>query len=70
MDFLGPFSVCGRLIDGIAGSNTSEVTDDGCCAGSGLYGELITRPEESNRVRVCVCVSNCVCSRNFNKEAA
>jgi hypothetical protein len=27
-----------------------------CCVGSGLCDGLITRPEESYRVRVCVCV--------------
>ena len=55
------------LMAGIADSNPSEVMDVCCCEGSGLYGEMITRPEEPT---VCVCVSNCVCSRNFNKEAA
>jgi hypothetical protein len=37
-----------------------------CCVGSGLCDELITRSEESYQV----CLSNCVCSRNFNNEAA
>ena len=53
--------VCGRSVAGIAGSNSAEGTDVVfvvCCVGSDLCDELITRPEESHRlcVRVCVCV--------------
>jgi len=39
-------------------------------SGRGLCVGLITRPEESHRVHlcVCVCVSDCVWSRNVNSE--
>jgi len=42
-----------------------------CCVGSGMCGKLITRPEESYRFYVCVCVfvSNCMYSINFSNEA-
>jgi hypothetical protein len=39
-----------------------------CCVGSSLWDELISIPEET--YRLCVCVSNFVWSINFNKEAA
>ena len=53
--------VCGRSLADVAGSNPTG--GHGClcvvcCAGRGLCGELITRPEESCRlwcVFVCVC---------------
>jgi hypothetical protein len=62
--------VCGRLVDGIAGSNPARSMDVCllclyvvlCCVGRGLCVGLITRPEESYRA------SNCMCLRNFNKE--
>jgi hypothetical protein len=38
-----------------------------CCVGNGLWYGLITHSEEP--YWVCVCVSNCVCSRN-NSELA
>ena len=49
-----------------AGSNPTEGMDVRlfvfivCCVGSGLSGELITRPEEYYRARARACVSNCV----------
>jgi hypothetical protein len=55
--------VCGRLVAGVAGSNPAEGMDV-CllcfyvvlsCAGRGLCDGMITRPEESYRVSVCVC---------------
>jgi hypothetical protein len=54
--------VCGRLVAGVAGSNPSRGMDV-CvlclyvvlsCVGRGLCDGLITRPEESYRVYVCV----------------
>jgi hypothetical protein len=54
--------VCGRLVAGIAGSNPARDMDV-CllcicvvlsCVGRGLCDGLITRPEESYRVSVCV----------------
>jgi hypothetical protein len=54
--------VCGRLVAGIAGSNPARGMDV-CrlclyvvlsCVGRGLCDGLITRPEESYRVSVCV----------------
>jgi hypothetical protein len=54
--------VCGRLVAGITGSNPDEGMDV-CllclyvvlsCVGRGLCDGLITRPEESYRVSVCV----------------
>jgi hypothetical protein len=54
--------VCGRLVAGVAGSNPAQGMD-GCvlclyvvlsCVGRGLCDGLITRPEESYRVSVCV----------------
>ena len=52
--------LCGRSIAAIAGSNPAEGMDICllcllCRVGSGLCDELITRPEESYRVRVYVC---------------
>jgi hypothetical protein len=61
-------AVCGRLVAGVAGSNTARGMDV-CllclyvvlsCAGRGLCDGLITRPEESYRV--------CVWSRNPERE--
>jgi len=40
-----------------------------CSVVSGLCDELITRSEEKERERVCVCVSSFVWSRNINKKA-
>ena len=53
--------VCGRWIDGIAGSNPAEGIDIGllCVVGSGLCDVLISLSEETYGVCVCVCV--CVC---------
>jgi hypothetical protein len=57
-----PHDEGGRLVAGIAGSNPTQGMDV-CllclcfvlsCVGRGLYDELITRPEESYRVSVCV----------------
>jgi hypothetical protein len=54
--------VCGRLVDGVADSNPARGTDV-CllclyvvlsCVGRGLCDGLITRPEGSYRVFVCV----------------
>ena len=59
-----------------AGSNPTEGMDVRlfvfivCCVGSGLSGELITRPEEYYRARARACVSNCVWSRNLDNQAA
>jgi hypothetical protein len=62
--------VCGCLVVGIAGSNPAEGIDV-CllcfyvvlsCVGRGLCDGLITRPEESYRVSVCVR------SRNLSTE--
>lgn len=36
------------------------------CVGSDLWNEMITCSEE----RVCVCVCNCVSSKNIENEAA
>jgi hypothetical protein len=63
--------VCGRLTDGIADANPAEGMEVPlflvvCCVGSGLCNRLITRSEESYRVRV----SNCVWSGNLNNEVA
>jgi hypothetical protein len=52
----------GRLVAGVAGSNTTWGMDGRqlclyvvlSCVGRGLYDGLITRPEESYRVSVCV----------------
>jgi len=41
-----------------------------CCVAGSLCDEPITRSEESYRVCMCVCVSNCVWSINLNNEAA
>jgi hypothetical protein len=61
--------VCGRSLDGIAGSNPAEgmIVSCECCVLSGrdLSVGLITRPEESYRVW-CVWVW----SRNLNNEVA
>ena len=48
--------MCGRLIAGIAGSNSSESMDSCllCCVSIDTCDELITRSEESYRA----CVSN------------
>jgi hypothetical protein len=55
--------VCGRLVAGITGSNPARGMDI-CllclylvlsCVGRGLCDGMITRPEESYRVSVCVC---------------
>jgi hypothetical protein len=54
--------VCGRLVAGIAGSNTARGMDISLlclyvvlsCVGRGLWDGLITRTEESYRVSVCV----------------
>jgi hypothetical protein len=40
------------------------------CVGSGLCYKLITCSEESSRVCVCVCMSNCVWRINLNNETA
>jgi len=58
-------SVCGRLSDGIASSNTVEGIRSYLlfvvrCVGSGLCDGLITRLGESYRVSVCVCLCVCV----------
>jgi hypothetical protein len=54
--------VCGRLVAGVAGSNPARGIDV-CilclyivlsCVDRGLCDGLITRPEESYRVSVCV----------------
>jgi hypothetical protein len=54
--------ICGHLVAGIAGSNPARSMDV-CllclyvalsCVGRGLCDGLITRPEESYRVSVCV----------------
>jgi hypothetical protein len=56
---------CSRLIVGIVGSNAagghecSSIALALCCAVSGLCDMLISRLEESYRVCVCVCVSEC-----------
>jgi hypothetical protein len=55
--------VCGRLVDGFAGSNPVQGMDV-CllclyivlsCVGGGLCDGLISRPDESYRVSNCVC---------------
>jgi hypothetical protein len=54
--------VCGRLVAGVMGSNSLRGMDVclSClyvvlsCVGRGLCDGLITRPEESYRVSVCV----------------
>ena len=53
--------VCSRLIAGIVFSNPAQYIIflsymSVCCEGGGLCGGLITRPEGSYRVCVCVCV--------------
>jgi hypothetical protein len=54
--------VCSLLIAVIASSSLAEGMEARlfvvCCVNSGLFYELITHPEES--YRVCMCVS-CVC---------
>jgi hypothetical protein len=52
--------VCGRSLAWVAGSNSAgnmDVSRVFVWSGRGLCVELITRPEES--YRVCVCVSEC-----------
>jgi hypothetical protein len=60
--------VYGRSVSGIISSNSSEGMDVSLfnflhCIGSGLCGHLITRPEKSHGVSMCVCmyVYVCVC---------
>ena len=65
--------VCGRSIAGNAGSiriplRACIFVCSVCCVGKGLCDEVITRSEES--YWACVCVCNCVWSRNLNNEAA
>jgi hypothetical protein len=61
--------VCGRLLAGIAGSNSAGSMDVSCecCVLSctGLCHGLITRSEESYRLCVCVCV--CVCVTEYDQ---
>jgi hypothetical protein len=55
-------SVCSSLIAGKAVKNPKGMDVCllfvVCCVGSGLCDRLITRPEESYGVCVCVCVRN------------
>jgi hypothetical protein len=46
--------VCCSLVAGIAGSNPACLSVVLSCVGRGLCHRLITRPDESNRVSVCV----------------
>ena len=43
------------------GHRCSSIVFVVCCVGSGFYDELITRPEASYRMFVCLCVCVCVC---------
>jgi hypothetical protein len=60
--------VCGPSLTRIVGSNPSggmdglSVVNVVCCAGRGLCGDLITRPEESYRLS-CVVVCDLETSR-------
>jgi hypothetical protein len=51
--------VCGSCLAGIVGSNPAGghgwFVVNVCCAGRGLWGELITRTEESYRLWRVVC---------------
>ena len=79
MNFQGPIAVaspsmawvCGCSLAGIARSNPARawvsVTCDYCMlSGRGLCNGPIPRPEESNRVYVCVCVLLSVIIYNSN----
>jgi hypothetical protein len=47
-----------RGFETLSGHGRSSLVFDVCCVGSGICDMLITRPEES--YRLCVCVSNFV----------
>ena len=63
---LRPLDQCDRGFETRWSHGCSSVGLVMCCVGSGLCTELITRSGESYRL----CVSNCVWSRNLNKEVA